>query len=932
MNNFNNIHTNTADSAWKYNFGDGFSRVHVEFRGDVCHIQLVKQTVWESIANIFLGFFNKELIKPHITEDRIISYPQEEREVDQKIQAIRDKIFQLQNNGDSPSTIKDKLFEAENDLAKAAQSLIQIQNTQKKTDFYIQHNRSKDEDPSPESSTEQQESEASAELQPSTKQDNPSLHEITLPVDSDSFDLESENEILDRLTDLANPLKTAVPENKNELVNIIQEDEKTEDTSPESSTEQQESDAFAEQQPSTKQDNPSPHEIPLPVDSDSFDLESENEILEKLTDLANSLKTVVPENKNDELGNISQEDEKSEDTSPENSTEQQESDAFTEQQSGAKQDNPSPHEIPLPLDSDSFDFESEEELLDKLSDDTVLPKNSNDLASISEEEEEQTKISADSSTQSLEDKTESIEDINTEEIDDIDTESTEDISTEDIEDIDKNQVIDLTHSQNLPDTDSRIKTFMKYAGYGILIVGGITIGVAASILLSGGMAIFLPRGANGPAELQLRNYDNKLLTVNNLEGLNLDLYQACESLKATRQSLISSDRCVELYVDMDLMQNSLTADSSDSNIEQLAKRIEMARNDIETLKLTSVNLTAVPSLDTPLTALCETIPMIPLSEEQFIKFISQSFSGRMPRNPLEEQIEPLLGPDADYMCESLKLLGSNPEQKQIAFSLEKSLSSISPIEKQLNAFSTTFKKDFIHYMDERQKVSEEQAFLTGQEQPDALVLKQMQEHEIEVDQLEKDLINSWNIGISNAKAYISNLFLNSIENGFFLPVSTKRELLQFIPEKSINPFANAQTWTIRRYHSNSLQDGNYRPYDEIQGVTENTILFKDELIAELALSQGSLSSSLHSSQLLALLPEIKTDTLDKLFAKTKPTAFSNVHDFPLRAQSPLNNLLFVELGPEAYLDFHISITKHFIDKNADLLISNPTLNALVRNS
>lgn len=785
MNNLSNIPNNSVDSDWKYNFGEGFSRVHVEFQKDGCHIQLLKQSFWESVANVFLKLFNQEPIQPHI-EDRVINYPAEIQKIDQKIETIRDKIFQLQNKGVSPSAIRRELIvQEETERNKALQALILNQKF------------------------------------PATEEPKQPIHHNT---------------------------------------------HQEKDTSSDHSTEQQDHETSPEQQqPGTKHEGQAPHEVPLPIDSDNFDNEEiEPDILGKLRNLGDSLAT--------------------------------DKDPILKK---TEQPKPQPHEIPLPTDSDNFDSDVE----------VIIEKPTQKNA---EQPQPQQKTETPTQTEN----------------------TTEVIKSEAIKKIPL--ATDLTHEEKPNETVSHTKNYMKYAGLGVLAIGGIGLGIAASM--------FADKGSGStfdPSQLQLQNYDNKLLTGNDLAGLNLDLIQACQSLAATNQSLASSNRCLELHVDLDFMEKSLAADSSGSNMDLLARRIELTRNNIQTLTQTILeDQPANPCLVTPLTELCETNPSIHLSQEQFVKFISQSFSGRTPPKPMDERQEPHLTAPTDYLRDRLKLLGTNPEQKQIAISLEKSLASIAPLEKQLNDFSIAFREDLIRYTAEIDQVKhkkleleQENAYLEAANRyaKDEQIADNIAKLDKKAEQLNSQLKNSWDTGISKIKTHLSDLFMHSTENGFFLPVTHTEEFLQFIPEKSIDPFTSAKTWTVRRYTSTpSQEDATHQPFEEIKGITESAILLKDDLLAELVLPQAR--HGMNPALLNTLFPGKQTNALDKLFEKKILNVFTNVHDFPFSSQSALNNLLFVELGPEAYLDFQISTAKHYIDRHADELIADPHLNALVRNT
>ncbi|HEV8052390.1 MAG TPA: hypothetical protein VGP47_07840 [Parachlamydiaceae bacterium] len=150
--------------------------------------------------------------------------------------------------------------------------------------------------------------------------------------------------------------------------------------------------------------------------------------------------------------------------------------------------------------------------------------------------------------------------------------------TEEIEKM--HTVSDLTNSEDVSKTDSSIKTFMTYVGYGLIVGSVVVVGVAASIFLSGGMVAFLGRGG---APLTV---DDTALSINHLQA---DLREVCASFGVTQASL--SHRCAELDLDLNLLRYELGHDSSEPNLIKLAKRIEIASS-----RLKSISHEQIPDL------------------------------------------------------------------------------------------------------------------------------------------------------------------------------------------------------------------------------------------------------------------------------------------------------------------------------------------------
>jgi hypothetical protein len=98
----------SADSEWSYHLGQGFTRVHIEFESNKCHMQLIKLNFWEKVANYFLNIIDHK-IAPRI-DDKVITYPKEELEIDKKIEVINNQILKLQKQGHRPETIRNFLF------------------------------------------------------------------------------------------------------------------------------------------------------------------------------------------------------------------------------------------------------------------------------------------------------------------------------------------------------------------------------------------------------------------------------------------------------------------------------------------------------------------------------------------------------------------------------------------------------------------------------------------------------------------------------------------------------------------------------------------------------------------------------------------------------------------------------------------------------
>lgn len=102
-----------TDSNWKYNFGQGWSRVHVEVKNDGCHIQLVKESFWKKIANIFFRTFHIHIeFKPQIKE-RVFTYLKEKDELQNKISTVRDTIEIFEKQGISPDQMLEILVQME---------------------------------------------------------------------------------------------------------------------------------------------------------------------------------------------------------------------------------------------------------------------------------------------------------------------------------------------------------------------------------------------------------------------------------------------------------------------------------------------------------------------------------------------------------------------------------------------------------------------------------------------------------------------------------------------------------------------------------------------------------------------------------------------------------------------------------------------------
>lgn len=118
------INMSGADSHWKYDLGKGWSKVHVEIKGDSCHIQLLKQSFWKRIGNIFLRVFHREEFKSKINE-KVFSYLKDPNKLQDKICKLSEKIKTFEDQKIHPYQILKMLVKDEKiDKKKSIQTQI----------------------------------------------------------------------------------------------------------------------------------------------------------------------------------------------------------------------------------------------------------------------------------------------------------------------------------------------------------------------------------------------------------------------------------------------------------------------------------------------------------------------------------------------------------------------------------------------------------------------------------------------------------------------------------------------------------------------------------------------------------------------------------------------------------------------------------------
>lgn len=186
-------------------------------------------------------------------------------------------------------------------------------------------------------------------------------------------------------------------------------------------------------------------------------------------------------------------------------------------------------------------------------------------------------------------------------------------------------------------------------------------------------------------------------------------------------------------------------------------------------------------------------------------------------------------------------------------------------------------------------------------------------------------------GLRKIKEYVTQQ--SDLEKEFFLPF--EHYVVQFIPNpnSSADGFTN---WTLRSYvRTGSMHDLSYRPYLErpasIHEITSKELIYKmlyDGILKHLSSSEDRsiIENFSEPASISLLMPKDKKGSPE--FTRMLDQSLPKDTDF----QSVLNDILYVELGPEASMDFQIASMKNFAEKNAAVLESSLTTHVMASRS
>lgn len=868
MNDFNLYN---VDSKWKYSLGRGWNKVHVEINEDGCHIQLLKQSFWQRIWDIVLGLFDRK-VKPQI-EDRVFTYLDSKDEKLKKFDQIRNKVFRLESEGIAPSNIRDYLIRDEEIAQKSYLLGKPWAPIQPKPDYFSPAPAK----PQPPASTLSTEIDPTYEelLPPPALPPETFTHFVDSPVIPPPLPppVQEEKPIVQPPpVQLEKPMSVENP--TNEKPDLLDEEENPFLGDDEAEIGWEEMNAFV----------------------DSLEKDEIDELMEAV-----KLKT----------GNFDEEKTR-----------------YLESLRSEKLQDEKINKCILYWVEEVLSLASgPASLSDNTHDvlDSLLEKGKTldfhqrfavilagyRLAVIHAEDE------TDANVEAFEQQLFDLIDENFSEFKKLNLQEYLDNPSLQFDKFKASQngefVSAATKLYNRKVVDDRIALIAKVAGLGGILAAGFGIFVAGPTIARGlnsafdymsdfwgGTSAEPPPPSPTHFDMPATMLDDIGLIREDLQGLRM------QSLGELGVERLFTDTMIELNtIEKSLNQAPL------SEMEALSQRVENARQEVENLvAAAAAKKASEPSLDTPLTALYQTEPKVALSDSLLTALLRQSIGGDIQDQPVDPNLS------IDYMRERLPFIGASPKERKIAEDVKTGLSVYQAclnnkipqmghsFENSINQAQKSLQKTILEIKDNEDKFGPE----TDSKAKKAAA----------IEDSGKIIQDAWKTETGRFKEFLSEQI--DQRASFFLPSGTRGEILHFIPEASPPPPPQPNQsslppkWTVRLYSPNAAKEG-YRPYIEANGLDAaeflNAGFVNDLLIPHLAIPPVS-------EELSPFLPKAITHhPLQSFWERVPSPPLSNAFYFPILSgttfQGMLNNILFVELGPEAFLDYQISSIKHFTD-------------------
>lgn len=478
---------------------------------------------------------------------------------------------------------------------------------------------------------------------------------------------------------------------------------------------------------------------------------------------------------------------------------------------------------------------------------------------------------------------------------------------------------------------------------GALLFGGAALG-----------AIMLTRNLLRPNEppdspLSDRELEDQAFNLTmQVEGNRLNL-QTLEDAASTTPNLYNSSW--HLVTELNLINTNLAncvEKGEPGCVEEIAKKVAASSQSISAFGETVYqNVIPSPNFDVPLARLCGLTPSIPINSLMLAGILSDTFGGKASF----ESAAPL---DAvNYMIDRISFLGSNPEQISTAKSLHKSLTAFPEFtalqqsaalrlqdkvdEAQVAVDHALKKLEKIRIKAPIKEVAENaQQFQVNQAELEAKELVVFDEIKVILQELQKNK----DVELGLIHQLLTEKIMSSSSRGFIIPSALDDGVLHIIPEFGIIQKSNtkpqsALNWTLRLYHRAPSDSGgaSYHPYTENTGIPTQTLL-STEFINSLAGFSIPFERSNLPQDILDMIPKgatqgpfinLQQNSITPLRYQLIKPALEHPVQLNANIQTALNDIIYVEMGPEAILDFQLSTINHYIAANKAELSSDPRI-------